>query len=35
VYWFAVERPGMPVKVETLAQDGVAYYRMTMINDNR
>ncbi len=35
VYWFAVDKPGMPVKVETKAQDGVAYYRMTMINDNR
>jgi hypothetical protein len=35
VYWFAVDKPGMPVKVETLAQDGVPYYRMTMINDHR
>ena len=35
VYWFAVDKPGMPVKVETLAQDGVAYYRVTMINDER
>ena len=33
-YWFAVEKPGMPVKVETVAPGGVAY-RMRMINDNR
>ena len=33
VYWFAVDKPGMPVKVETVAPRGVAY-RMTMINDN-
>ncbi len=34
VYWFAVDKPGMPVKVETTAPGGVTY-RMTMINDNR
>ncbi len=34
VYWFAVDKPGMPVKVETTSPGGVAY-RMTMINDNR
>ncbi len=34
IYWFAVGKPGMPVKLETLAPNGVAY-RMTMINDNR
>ena len=33
-YWFAVDKPGMPVKVETLSPGGVAY-RMTMINDKR
>lgn len=33
-YWFAVDKPGMPVKVETVAPGGVAY-RMRMINDNR
>ena len=32
-YWFAVDKPGMPVKVETTSPGGVAY-RMTMINDN-
>jgi hypothetical protein len=34
VYWFAEEKPGMPVKVETSGPGGVTY-RMTMINDNR
>jgi len=34
VYWFAIDKPGMPVKVETTAPGGVAY-RMTMINDKR
>jgi hypothetical protein len=34
VYWFAVDKPGMPVKVETTAPGGVTY-RLTMINDNR
>ena len=33
VYWFAIDKPGMPVKVETTSPGGVAY-RMTMINDN-
>jgi hypothetical protein len=33
-YWFAIDKPGMPVKVETIAPGGVAY-RMTMISDNR
>jgi hypothetical protein len=33
VYWFAVDKPGMPVKVETTSPGGVAF-RMTMINDN-
>ncbi len=33
-YWFATDKPGMPVKVETVAPGGVAY-RMRMINDNR
>ncbi len=32
VYWFAIDKPGMPVKVETSSPGGVAY-RMTMIND--
>ena len=34
VYWFALDKPGMPVKVETMAPGGIAY-RMRMINDNR
>ncbi|MCH7845067.1 MAG: hypothetical protein IH850_04475, partial [Acidobacteria bacterium] len=33
-YWFAMDKPGMPVKVETVGPGGVTY-RMTMINDNR
>jgi len=32
-YWFAMDKPGMPVKVETMGPGGVTY-RMTMINDN-
>ena len=32
-YWFAMDKPGMPVKVETMGPGGITY-RMTMINDN-